>query len=394
MAKQLKTSKPISFDESLLSASAETALPALDKAGADAPLLIEAWTARPNAGALSEAAARARGSIRKAARRALNVLKARGVMIPERRKVATLAGRPEPETFEALMLPPDSTGSILFAVTAHSLTRRYRVALVYLHDNVGLQRVQVGEMSQSQLKESLSQTLAQLGPQMRSVKVPLEWARYRIAQARRKHQELGIPEPLGVTSASNLLEPVPNAAPEHPFDAEGFELADEDAQEMAAQSVRLHQQPEFRGWMPSKQAVDEMLSKVGEVIVPGEEPDPETVRQRLEEEVRSATDRYFSPQRREELVSLMKDASLSILQREGEVRALEVSAVMKVIKNAGLITNPPQEVGFLRGFFEKALSLLLLQGGGRLNIPVRGQPAMPLADQEESQEALPAEVTE
>jgi hypothetical protein len=395
MAKQLKTSKPTAFDDGLLNASAEAALPALDKAGNEAPLLIDAWTAHGNADALAQVAEQASGGIRKAARRALNVLKARGLRVPERTKIATLAGRPEPETLEAWMLPPDATGSILFAVTARSLTRRYRVALVYLHDNVGLQRVQVGEMSQSQLKESLSQTLAQLGPQMRTVKVPVEWARYRIARARRKHQELGIPEPLGVTSASQLLEPAASAAPEHPFDAEGFELADDDANEMAADSARLHQQPEFRSWMPSKQAIDEMLAKVGEVIVPGEEPDPEKVRQRLEEEVRAATDRYFSPQRRDELVLLMKDASLSILQRDGEEGALRVAAVMKVIQNAGLITNPPHEVGFLRGFFEKALSLLLLQGGGRLNIPVRGQPqAAPPPEEGASDDAPPAEAGE
>ena len=90
----------------------------------------------------------------------------------------------------------------------------------------------------------------------------------------------------------------------------------------------------------------------------------------VEEQVRAATDRWFSPQRRAALVRAMKDSALSVLSRDGEVKALEVVAAMKAIEEAGLITNPPHEVAFLRAFFEKALSLLLTQGGGRLRIPM------------------------
>ena len=47
---------------------------------------------------------------------------------------------------------------------------------------------------------------------------------------------------------------------------------------------------------------------------------------KLEEELAAATDRYFSPERRESLVRAMRDSALSILSREGETRALEVVA--------------------------------------------------------------------
>ena len=84
----------------------------------------------------------------------------------------------------------------------------------------------------------------------------------------------------------------------------------------------------------------------------------------------SATDRYFTPERRENLSRVMKDSALSVLSREGEVRTLEVVATMKNIRDAGLITNPPHEVGFLRGFFDKAISAMAYQDGGRLRIPM------------------------
>jgi hypothetical protein len=179
-----------------------------------------------------------------------------------------------------------------------------------------------------------------------------------------------VPEPLGFSSAASLLEPVPSAPEEHPFDAEGLELGDEDAKDLGKNSQTLHFLPEFRGWFPPKQVVDELLFKVGENLTPGTEPPPEELQKTLEAEVVAATDRYFTPERREALARMMKDSALSVLSREGEVRTLDVVATMKNIREAGLITNPPHEVGFLRAFFDKAISALAYQDGGRLRIPM------------------------
>ncbi|MGC4094951.1 MAG: hypothetical protein QM756_44945 [Polyangiaceae bacterium] len=60
-------------------------------------------------------------------------------------------------------------------------------------------------------------------------------------------------------------------------------------------------------------------------------------------------------------------------------RALELVATIKRIEQAGLITDPPREVPFLRGFFDKALAMLAAQGGGRLQIPRRRAEAAPPA---------------
>jgi hypothetical protein len=147
-------------------------------------------------------------------------------------------------------------------------------------------------------------------------------------------------------------------------------LAEDDARELAKESASLHRLPNSR-LVSEKRAVDEMLAKLGEAVTPGQEPDSEMMKQRLEQEIVSATDRYFSPQRREELVRAMKDSAFSVLAREGEQKALEVAAAMKVVQSCGLITDPPHEVPFLRGYFEKAVSLLLAQGSGSLKIPVQ-----------------------
>ena len=80
------------FDSKLLSAAASDALSSLSKVGAKAPQLVEAWVKSGNAAAVSEAAERADGAARKAARRGLNVLKARGIAVPEQARVSAVAG--------------------------------------------------------------------------------------------------------------------------------------------------------------------------------------------------------------------------------------------------------------------------------------------------------------
>jgi hypothetical protein len=44
--------------------------------------------------------------------------------------------------------------------------------------------------------------------------------------------------------------------------------------------------------------------------------------------------------------------------------------VAAAVVAAGLITSPPHEIPFLRGFFQKALAILASQQGGQLSIPV------------------------
>ena len=363
---QIKSSAPLAAAD--LSASANDALAALTRAGAQSVSLVEAWVKAGNAAAVSVASESASGPARKAARRGLNVLKARGVSVPSECHVASVTGEKAAEVEEALLLAPDSSGSVCLVITSRSPTSKAHSVFVYLHDDFGIHRVNVGDLSQSQLKDALSRALP--GAEYRPVKVPVAWARARIAAARKTHSGRGVPEPLGFASAASLLEPIPTEPEEHPFDAEGLELGEEDAQDLAKNSHGLHLLPEFRGWFPPKGALDELLFKVGETLTPGAEPAPEELQKKLEEQVISATDRYFTPERRESLARQMKDSALSVLSREGEVRTLEVVATMKNIREAGLITNPPHEVGFLRAFFDKAISALAYQDGGRLRIPI------------------------
>jgi hypothetical protein len=361
------------FDAKLLTATADQALSSLEKVGARSPQLIEAWVKSGNAAAVAQAAELADGAARKAARRGLNVLKARGVAVPEPQRVSALSGAKAPEQTEAFLLSPDSLGNVLIAITTRSATARGKVAFVYFNDQLGVHRVDVGELSQSQLKDALAKALP--GARYKAVSVPVDWARRRIADARAQHAARHIPEPLGFSRAESLLAPVPADSVGHPFDAEGLELSLDDATEMAKTSAELHQLPELQGWFPEKGAVDELFAHVGQKLAegghePGKEPPPEVLRAALTEQIAAATDRYFTPERRAQLVLALKDAALSALPREGEEKALQIAALAKVAAEAGLITNPPHEIPFLRGYFEKAVSVMAMSNRGNIRIPI------------------------
>lgn len=365
------------FDPKLLAAGAADALSSLSQAGAKAPQLVEAWVKAGNAAAVAEAAERADGAARKAARRGLNVLKARGVTIPEAARVSSVAGAKAAEQIEAFLLSPDSMGNVLIAISQRSVTSRGKVAFVYMHDGYGLHRIDVGELSQSQLKDALAKALP--GARYKAVSVPVDWARRRIADARARHAETKVPEPLGLSRAKELLEPVPSESVPHPFDAEGFELSIEDAADMVKDSAKLHNLPELQGWLPERGAVEEVFALVGKSLSeaghdPAQEPPAEALRETIAEQIAAATDRYFGPERRTQLIITLKDAALSALAREGEDPALQIAALTKVIAEAGLITNPPRDIPFLRGYFEKAVSILAMQNQGRIRIPVPSRP--------------------
>jgi hypothetical protein len=367
--------KTTEFTPADLEATADGALAALERVGARAEALVGEWVSRGNAAAVAIAAECATSTARKAARRGVNVLRSRGVAIPERNRIAKLGGAEEAETQEAWLMAPDGAGNVALVLASRTRTSRYLSAVFILNDGLGLGRVDLAETSQSGLRDMMARMLP--GGDTRPISVPVEWARWRVAEARKRNAERRIPEPLGVSSAQKLMDPVPAQAPSHPFEEEGLVVADEDAKEMSRTSGRLHGWPEFRGWFPPPESVQEMMFKVGETIRPGEEPKHEELQQTLEREVCAATDRYFSPDRRDRLIALMKDSALSVLQRAGEEAALEVAATMKSVQAAGLITDPPHQVPFLRAFFDKAVAVMVAQGGGQLRIPVRGQPVAP-----------------
>ncbi|APR85956.1 alginate regulatory protein AlgP [Minicystis rosea] len=364
------------FDAALASASAEEAVAALAQAGDAATALVDAWLAASNAAALVEASESeaAPSSARKAAKRALNVLRSRGVTIPTRSRVVKLDERVE-VSIEAQLIPPDTSGTMAVSITSKDASGRYHIAEVLIREPVGIIQAGSGWLSGTQIKEGRTRALEGLG--VAPVPVPVEWARHRIANARKLNATSGQILPLGLEGCRELIEPAPEAVPAHPLADLEAALDTARAADVVPSSGSLHNEPEFRSWLPDRGTLDELLQKVGERLGSAGAGDPEAVGVALREETDAATDRFFSPEVRNIVTARMRDAAISVRARKGDGRANDVLQVAHAVKEAGLITSPPREIPFLVAFFQKALGLLAQQGGGQLRVPVAAGGAAP-----------------
>src|SRR5262249_36774615 len=141
------------FDPSLLQADADGAADAVAKAGERGKELVEAWVVAKNAAAVAALAENehAPAAARKAARRGVQVLKARGVAIPERARVAKIQGD-SLEGHESWFVPPDAGGLCLVIVAARYRSGKHRFVQAFLREGVGLVELRSAEMSRAQLK--------------------------------------------------------------------------------------------------------------------------------------------------------------------------------------------------------------------------------------------------
>jgi hypothetical protein len=382
------------FAPEQLDASAERALQFAHQAGPDAPALVSEWIKVANAAAVHAVAELGQGLARKAARRGLNVLKARGVTIPQTPRTSRLATGPDSapgEARQAWLLPPDSSGTEGLVLAERQPSGSYQACFVFFRHGQNIVRVQSGTLGLSKIKESMQQSLGGAG--YAPVNVPWAWAQYRIADRRAWHTARNTPEPLGMMGTEKFLQDAPAVAPTHPFDEEGLELGDEDAEKLArGDSGVLHQWPEFRSWLPGERAIQELLVHLGRRLGPQPPTSKEELDPIVREQVAAATDRYFTPERRAVLANRMKDSGLSVLSRLGEHAALQVAAVIHVIQGAGLITNPPSDVKFLTSYFDKALALLAAQQGGQLRIPIPRAAGQQTSEEETAEESAADEL--
>lgn len=385
-----------SFTPEQLAADAERALTVISQAGDGAEALVDEWVRGGNARAVQAVAEQGQGLARKAARRGLNVLKARGVALPSETRtgrVVSIGGASVGGAVsaagarEAWLLAPDGSGALGVVLAERQPGGSYHTCFVFFRDGQNILRAQSGQLALSKIKETMQQALGSAG--YGAVSVPWAWAQHRIAERRAWHAARKVPEPFGLGALDKLLDGAPAEAPGHPFDDEGLTLADEDAEKLARDSGALHQWPEFRSWLPPDRAVQELLLNLGRRLGPEPPTDKAQLDPIVRELVAAATDRYFTPERRAVLARRLKDSGLSVLARLGETSALQVAAVIHVIRGAGLITNPPSDVRFLTAYFDKAMALLAARQGGQLRIPIprRARPAAAEGGSTEGQEA-------
>lgn len=366
-----KNSPSSHFSSEQLQATAEQALSIVAAIGADEQAdLIDAWITAGNVAAVARIAQQdnAPSAARKAARRGINVLKSRGVAIPEKSTTARPFARPQERQIEARFIPFEAgvQGSVVTLFT-RTVGRDCQFVDIFFNDAVGITRAGGGTLSYSKLQEWEAERRRNRGYD--AITVPVEWARWRIAQARQQNQRSGLLLPLELDRYKQLLEPVPTSNPGHPAASLGLETIVDSAR--VEKSLQLHMEPEFRSFLLPQAIMQEMLGEVGKRIsLLGRQAEQSEVEAFIDEEKRAATDRFFQENIRQQLADQMNDVLLSIYHRLGKERALDLLATREAILTAGLITQPPREIPFLVGFFEKTLAMMVSESNGQLSIPL------------------------
>ncbi len=356
--------------EAWVQADGDTAAEVILEAGTQADQLIRAWLDAGNAIAIATAASTdgVAGKLRKSARRALGVLKSRGVDIPKITEPVATKTAPEPEVCVATFIPPDATGTTFFSISQRQPGGRYKVADVMVRDELGVVHASSGQLPGKQIRRWRNRVEKRFGTP--PIDVPVEWARYRIAQGRKKNDETDQLVPLGFDNCQSLISPIPEEVPAHPVaELEVEQMEEEKIKEASKESEALHNDPEFSGWLPDKPALDELLSRMGQRVGSENAEDKELIDTVLREEVASATDRFFTPEVRKQVAERMRDSAISVRQRSGDDAARRVLATARAVREAGLITQPPSDIPFLLSYFQKGVAVLARQGQGQLRLP-------------------------
>ncbi len=357
----------------LAASEPEQVTAAVNEAGEHASELIKAWQDGSNAEAIALVARTESlpSSARKAARRALNVLKSRGVEIPEGPEpTPATKDKRQPEIY-ATFVPPDSSGTSFLSITVRESGGRYRVADAVIHDVAGITHANTARLAGKQIRKWQRRMTERFGAA--PVDVPVDWARYEIDVARRRNAQSKYVLPMGLDACMALFEPVPEEEPAHPLAELDKDFTTPEIEKASADSERLHAEPEFRAWYPDQPALDELLQKVGARVGAEGASNQQLVEDTLQEEVAAATDRFFTPERRQQLSNRMKDSAISVRSRAGDDLTRQIMAVAKGVREAGLVTSPPREMPFLLAFFKKGIALMLQQGAGKLQVPVPKQ---------------------
>ncbi len=361
-----KAVKDEGFDEATLGASEGDALAVVKKTPeARQEKLVAAWLAKGNVAAIAAVAREdaAPSAARKAARRALPVLKSRGIAVPDRApSVVSFTSKAE-VTMEARCIFPDGRGAQMWWIARIESTGRVDVVEVTTMDRAGIMNVSRGNPTAGKLKQVFHGWHQRVG--RTPVVVPLDYARHRIAVARAQSVARKQVLPMGLDAAKDLLlgetGKAPAAPAKHPIELEDLAVPTEETAVKAriASSMHLHEEPEFGSWLPEDSAAVELLKTVNERVngIPEAERDAERIDKVVNAAVDEAADVYFSAERKGLYLGRILDSAWSLYRSERIDRAIDALVVAGAIDRAGIVSDRPSEIPFVRGMFIKLLAV-------------------------------------
>src|SRR6266545_4904254 len=213
---------------------------------------------------LAAAAGHASKEVAKEGKRALWILRARGVAVPEPQRPASPAPTPVSEpAIPCYASTVDGHGERAIWIARNVPGKGIEVAQAVASDVNGLTELHVGLLGRKEYR-TFSKDLLVRGRAMGVAEIDREQAKALVAAARALNEASGTPAPEGADAW--LARAGPASSPADPA-ARFVPLPDEQERAAVEESARLHELPLLRGWLADEEPLRALAAKLDEIAV-------------------------------------------------------------------------------------------------------------------------------
>jgi hypothetical protein len=257
--------------------------------------VLRAAAAAGRADILAAAGAHPSKGVSKEAKRALYLLKSRGVSVPEPQRPPASPPPPSPEpTVPCYCSAIDGQGERALWLARVVPGRGVEVAQAVVSDEQGLLELHIGMLGRKEYR-TLCRDLLERGRDMALTEIGREEAKSIIAAARSLNDTSGQPLPEGTDAW--LARTGPAAPPADP--AEAFPpLPEEEEQAALRESGRLHELPLVRGWLADESSLRRLAQRLDAIAASSLYVDERQRAESAADVVRDAVAAFFDESRR------------------------------------------------------------------------------------------------
>ncbi len=296
---------------------------------------------------LAVAAGHSSKDVAKEGKRALYLLKLRGVAVPElQRSAPPPAPAPAKPPLPCFASTLDGQGERAIWIGRHVPRKGVEVGQAVISDQKGLVSLQLGLLGRKEYRAFGQDILAQ-GNVMGVAETDPERAKGLLAAARKLNDTAGTPLPDGTDAWLSRLGP---AIPP-PDPAERFAALPEDEERAAVEgSADLHDLPLVRGWLADEEALRALAHKLDEISVSSLYVDEQQRADAAAGAVEDAVVKHFEAAQRAVWASRLFALADHLDHAGDAVHARQAAASARALRASTPVTRIP----FARLLFEKA----------------------------------------
>ena len=317
--------------------------------------LLKAAVAGERFDLLSSLAASADKVLSKDAKRALHLLRTRGVAVPEPARVPPPPPAPvAEEIFPCYASSLDGQGERAIWIARNVPGRGVEVGQAVVSDLLGLVELQVGVLGRKEYR-GFGKEIGERGQAMGVAEIDPGHARAIVAEARRRNDESGRPVPTGADAWIARIGPgTPAPDPSASLPA----LPDEEERLALAASAELHQLPMLRGWLADEAALRALASRLDALAAEAGRADEAEHARRTADAIVETLESWLDAPSRQRLAARLFTVGVHLTSMGLADRAAQAAAAARALASG----TPGRDVPFAREMVEKAF-------------PSRGSPA-------------------